>query len=295
MSSAGVTGWHNEYKVQPPGIVIGRYGSLGSVHWVTTPYWPLNTSLWVKDFKGNDPRYVRYLMETVSVDGSTASAVPGLNRNHLHRLPVRLPAPRLQRRIAAVLRGFDDLVELHERRIALLEDVARSLYREWFVRFRFPGYEEVDRVDSDLGPIPADWRVVRLDEIMTLAYGKALPAPKRRPGRFAVVSSAGIVGEHNEALVDGPGIVVGRKGNVGATYWVDRGFFPIDTTYYVQSDRHLGLLYWQLRDLRFIDSHAAVPGLSRQQANALLLLSPDPGLPTVSVASTVRFSPRSRH
>lgn len=75
VSSSGVTGSHAEYKVEPPGVVIGRYGSLGSVHWITERYWPLNTSLWVKDFRGNDPLYLRYLMETVSVDGSTASAV----------------------------------------------------------------------------------------------------------------------------------------------------------------------------------------------------------------------------
>ena len=101
VSSSGVTGTHAEYKVAPPGVVIGRYGSLGSVHWVTDPYWPHNTALWVKDFKGNDPAFVRYLMETVSVDGSTASAVPGVNRNHLHQLPVGVPRLAEQRCIAA--------------------------------------------------------------------------------------------------------------------------------------------------------------------------------------------------
>jgi type I restriction enzyme, S subunit len=58
VSSSGVTGSHNDPKVNPPGIVIGRYGSLGQVHWVEKPFWPLNTSLWVKDFKGNDPRFL---------------------------------------------------------------------------------------------------------------------------------------------------------------------------------------------------------------------------------------------
>jgi type I restriction enzyme S subunit len=103
VSSSGVTGFHSDFKVQPPGVVIGRYGSLGSVHWVTEPFWPLNTSLWVKDFQGNDERFVACLLRTVAVDGSTASAVPGVNRNHLHRLPVRLPSLRTQRRIAAIL------------------------------------------------------------------------------------------------------------------------------------------------------------------------------------------------
>ncbi|MBA2381727.1 MAG: restriction endonuclease subunit S, partial [Chloroflexi bacterium] len=141
VSSSGVTGWHSVAKADPPGVVIGRYGSLGSVHWVTEPYWPLNTALWVKDFKGNDPRFVSYLLKTITVDGSTASAVPGVNRNHLHRLPVAVPSVKSQEVIARVLAAFDELIEINERRIELLEDLARSLYREWFVRFRFPGHE----------------------------------------------------------------------------------------------------------------------------------------------------------
>ncbi len=76
VSSSGVTGFHSQFKVEPPGVVIGRYGSLGSVHWVTEPFWPLNTSLWVKEFKGNDERFVSFLLQTVAVDGSTASAEP---------------------------------------------------------------------------------------------------------------------------------------------------------------------------------------------------------------------------
>ncbi len=142
VSSSGVTGRHNVGKVDPPGVVIGRYGTLGQVHWVTERYWPLNTALWVKDFKGNDPRFVSYLLRTVSADGSAASAVPGVNRNHLHRLPVRIPSVPTQRRIAAMLAAFGDLIEVNERRIAVLEDLARSLYHEWFVRFRFASRPE---------------------------------------------------------------------------------------------------------------------------------------------------------
>lgn len=171
VSSAGVTGCHSEYKVDAPGVVIGRYGSLGSVHWVAEPFWPLNTALWVKDFKGNDKRFVSYLLKTVTVDGSTASAVPGVNRNHLHRLPVRRPTLRSQQRIAAVLSAFDKLIEINERRIELLEDLARSLYREWFVRFRFPGHAEVELVDSELGPTPQGWQARSLFGVTDVAFG----------------------------------------------------------------------------------------------------------------------------
>jgi type I restriction enzyme, S subunit len=98
-------------------------------------------------------------LRTLTFDGSTASAVPGVNRNYLHTLPVRRPPVSAQRRIASVLSAFDRLIGINERRIELLEDLARSLYGEWFVRFRFPGHADVEFVDSELGAIPDGWEV----------------------------------------------------------------------------------------------------------------------------------------
>ncbi len=175
VSSSGVTGRHAVAKAEPPGVVIGRYGSLGSVYWITEPYWPLNTSLWVKDFKGNDPRYLSYLLRTASVDSSTASAVPGVNRNHLHLLRVRVPAVETQRRIAAFLAAFDELIEINERRIELREELARSLYREWFVRFRFPGHLQTSLVEGELGPMPERWHVLPLGDVCSTIGAGSTP------------------------------------------------------------------------------------------------------------------------
>ncbi len=211
----------------------------------------------------------------MEAQASYGATMASLNQAIIGRISVSVPELPRQRRIAAVLAAFDELIEINERRIELLEDLARSLYREWFARFRFPGHEAVEFVDSELGPIPERWEALRLGEIAQLRYGRSLPATKRRPGPFAVVSSAGVVGEHDDALVEGPGIVLGRKGNVGSVWWLDDDFFPIDTTYYVTSDLPLGFLYWQLSDLQFDNSHAAVPGLSRDHANSLLVIRPD--------------------
>ena len=168
VSSSGVTGRHAVAKADPPGVVIGRYGSLGSVHWITEPYWPLNTSLWVKDFKSNHPRFVSYLLQTINVDGSTASAVPGVNRNHLHRIAVRVPSIATQKRIAAFLAAFDELIEINEGRIELLEDLARSLYHEWFVRFRFPGHGAPDPTAPPAASMPGDWAVRPSSEVFVI-------------------------------------------------------------------------------------------------------------------------------
>ena len=227
-----------------------------------------------------DPCYLGQIIQSAafkkwvkSVAGGAAQ--PNANAKLLGSFDIELPNLDIQRSVADILKFFDDLIGNSRRRIEILEEMARLLYREWFVHFRFPGYEDTELVDSDHGPIPRGWKARRLGEILELSYGKALRAGDRRGGPVAVYGSGGQVGWHDRALVTGPGIVVGRKGNVGSVYWSDRDFFPIDTTYYVESAFPLRFLDQLLRTLKFIDSHAAVPGLSRDQAYGLVVAEPD--------------------
>jgi len=102
-----VSSFHDEFKVESPGVVIGRKGSLGTVYYVTEPFWPHDTTLWVRDFQGNDVRYCALLLDTLNLEELDAgSANPTLNRNHVHTLPVAIPGVAEQRRIVAEqLRG----------------------------------------------------------------------------------------------------------------------------------------------------------------------------------------------
>jgi len=168
VSSSGFTGSHNEAKAEPPGVVTGRYGTLGEVFYVTEPYWPLNTALYAIDFHGNDPRFVAYFLRNELRDyRSDKAAVPGVDRNVLHRLPVRCPDLQAQQQIVRILSAYDDLIENNRRRIALLEEAARLLYREWFVHFRFPGHEHVKIVNG----IPEGWEAISLNEFCDTQYG----------------------------------------------------------------------------------------------------------------------------
>ena len=126
-----------------------------------------------------------------------------------------------QARSADLLGSIDDLIENNRRRVEVLGEIARAIYREWFVKFRYPGHQDVPLVDSALGAIPEGWTAGTIGDVLELKYGKALKADARRGGDVAVVSSAGVVGWHDESIVDGPAIVVGRKGNVGSVHWVD--------------------------------------------------------------------------
>lgn len=137
VSSSGVSARISEAKVASPGVVTGRYGTIGQVFFIEEPFWPLNTTLYVRDFKGNDPRFIGYFLGRLDFMAySDKAAVPGLNRNHLHQAIVRLPASKdEQAAIAAVLSALDDKIELNRRLNETLEASARALFRDWFVDF----------------------------------------------------------------------------------------------------------------------------------------------------------------
>ena len=206
------------------------------------------------------------------------AAQPNMSGSQIEDVEIPYPPLHTQRRIASILSAYDELIENNQRRTRILEDMARSLYREWFIHFRYPGHESVPHVDSPLGQIPQGWVVKKLGEVLELNYGKALKKEDRREGEYPVFGSSGVVGTHDTALVKGPGIIVGRKGNVGSVFWCGNDFFVIDTAYFVTSSIPLRFLFYVLPTLNFINSDAAVPGLSRNQAYTLEVLVPPASL-----------------
>jgi len=162
VSSSGITGYHNEAKAKAPGVVTGRYGTLGEVFYLDQDYWPLNTALYVIDFKETHPRFAAYFLKNVLRHyQSDKAAVPGVDRNVLHEIRVSIPDTESQEKIAAVLSSYDGLVENNMRRIKLLEESAKLLYNEWFVSLRFPGYEHTRTVKG----VPEGWDGVDLGDV----------------------------------------------------------------------------------------------------------------------------------
>lgn len=151
-----------------------------------------------------------------------------------------------------------------------MEESARLLYREWFVYLRFPGHEHVKIVDG----VPEGWTKNKLGEVVTLNYGKALKAEVRIEGQYPVYGSSGIVGNHEKALVTAPGIIIGRKGNVGSVYWSSKDFYPIDTVYFINNQESNLYLYYVLQNVQFINTDVAVPGLNRNMAYSREILTP---------------------
>ncbi len=133
--------------------------------------------------------------------------------------------------------------------------------------------------DTPVGKVPVDWKVASLGKIAHLEYGASLPDRKREKGEVPVYGSSGIAGFHSKALIDRPGIIVGRKGTVGSVNWADKNFWPIDTTYYIskkQSKEYLKWLFYFLSNHNFerLNITTGIPGLNREEAHSILVPVP---------------------
>ncbi len=235
-----------------------------------------------------EPRYLGVAMRLLQplieamAEGSTGQTE--LSRIQLGNLPIPILSDVAQSRVADIAFALDDKIELNRRMSATLEEMARALFKSWFIDFDpvhakaegrptnlppeiealFPDSFE----DSELGPIPKGWKVLHLGELLELAYGKALKAEVRRPGEVRVYGSNGQVGWHDESIAEGPGVIVGRKGNPGTVTWSEEDYFVIDTAFYVVAKQicpSLYFLYHALREqnLATLGADSAVPGLNR--------------------------------
>ena len=136
VASTGIAGFHNEYKVGAPGVVIGRSGTIGGGQYITQNFWPLNTTLWVKDFKGHDERYVYYLLKSIDFQRfNVGTGVPTLNRNHLSSVLVKNLEYKNEKVIAKILGDLDDKIYLNNQINQTLESIAQAIFKSWFIDF----------------------------------------------------------------------------------------------------------------------------------------------------------------
>lgn len=267
------------HRLSPRTIVLPRRGEITKRAFITAEQegWLCGTGCLKIELSGRYfvPEYLYYFMEQGHVvrwleQHAVGTTMLNLSASIVAHLPIRYPAVEVQREIARILSTYDYLIENNRRRMALLEEAARQLYWEWFVRLRFPGYEHSRIIDG----VPEGWDRKPIGDVLTLNYGKGLKEEDRDLGTIPVYGSSGVVGVHSEALVAGPGIIVGRKGNVGSIFWSDTAFWPIDTVYFVSRGESSLFLYHCLKDVSFQSSDVAVPGLNRTYAHSLKVLIP---------------------
>lgn len=185
MSSSGINGTHNEFKAKGPGVITGRSGQLGKVFYCEHDFWPLNTTLYVEDFKDSDPKFIYYFLQTLNFEQFNAgSSVPTLNRNHVHLLEIKVPTYNIQQKIGTILYMLEQKIQTNLDIISNLEQLSQTLFKHWFIDFEYPNEQGQlykssggEMVESELGEIPKGWKISTIDSIGTI-IGGGTPAKK---------------------------------------------------------------------------------------------------------------------
>ena len=298
--SAGLSGYHNEALMDEPVVIVGRKGNAGMV-WVTQgPSWPIDTTYFLRPPQGVSAKYLSLQLghlDLVKKDSSTT--IPSLRRPDLETTKITLAAPAEQERIV-------DTIEEHFSRIDAVESAAQTALakldtlRQTILTTAFSGRlvnqdpddesasillkriaaerpqhltrhvaQGANQVSSPMTELlPSGWAIVEVGDLCKVEYGKGLSKKQRvGTGTVEVYGSAGLSGYHNEALMDEPVVIVGRKGNAGMV-WVTQGpSWPIDTTYFLRPPQGVSAKYLSLQlghlDLVKKDSSTTIPSLRR--------------------------------
>ncbi len=170
----GQIGWHHECLCPFAGVIIGRKGAYRGIHYSNSPFFVIDTAFYLKPIINGSfcVKWAYYQLLDFDINKmDSGSAIPSTSRNAFYAIQLHVPPLSIQYKIAAILSAYDDLIENNLRRIKILEEMAQNLYREWFVKFRFPGHEQVRFVDSPLGRIPESWEAVAFTDIADVLSG----------------------------------------------------------------------------------------------------------------------------
>jgi type I restriction enzyme S subunit len=269
-----------KYKFYEGDIVYSRRGDVTKRAYIKKENegWICGTGcLLIRAGKGNiNTRFLAYQLGTPIIREwiqrhAIGATMPNLNTAILSDIPLSLPELEDQNRIANILGALDDKIELNHRMNRTLESMARAMFTEIS--------------NNNIPP-----KIIKLGDICEFVYGKSLIDKDRIMGNIPVIGSNGQIGWHDQALVQGPGIVVGRKGNPGTVTWVNTDFFPIDTTFYINvktTEINLYWLFFALKSLNLpsLNADSAVPGLNRNIAYQSELVFP----PKEKVQSFLRY------
>ena len=277
--SNGIVGYHDTALTDGPTIIIGRKGTAGAVHYSPIPCWPIDTTFFFTADDADLTKFKYYVLRTLGLDAmNTDSAVPGINRNAVQARELYVPPLPEQRRIAHILGALDDKIELNRRMNATLEQMARALFKSWFIDFdpvrakmsgrwrrgkSLPGlpahlYDVFPSrlVPSELGEAPEGWETVRIEDIADVSSGKR---PKVRYAEASDLAEIPLWGGNGpmafvpEPLLDYPVLLTGRVGTLGSVFRITTPCWPSDNTLILKAkaQRVFEFLFFQLKRIDF--------------------------------------------
>ena len=236
--SNGISNYHNEFKVKGPGVITGRSGTIGKVHYSDGNYWPHNTALWVTDFKDNNPRFIYYLYTYVNLEKfATGSGVPTLNRNDVHSFEVLVPSCSEQKSIAEALSDTDSLIQSIEKLIDKKKKIKQGTMQQLLTgKKRLPGFS-------------GEWVVRRLGDIVSINKGQLITEKNAQDGTIPVIAGGKKPSYyHSFSNRQGKTITISASGaNAGYVGFYTEPIFASDCSTIGENDRYsIEFIYYQL-------------------------------------------------
>ncbi len=275
----------HQHHLRKGDIVFGRKGAVERHALIdeTTDGWIQGSDCLRLRIKSPDVsvRYLSYYLKTQAHQDwmqalcSFGATMSSLNQDIVRRISFPALPSETQKKIAAILSAYDDLIENNRRRIALLEKMADEIYREWFVRLRFPGHEQAKFEKG----VPEGWEQRRFGEFCILKRGYDLPDSTIKVGQYPVVAATSIKAFHNHFKVEPPVITTGRSGSLGGVLYVNKKAWPLNTVLYVKDFCRNSpyLIYYVLKNMGLdgFNSGAGVPTLNRNHLNGIVITVPE--------------------
>lgn len=285
--SNGINDFHNEYKAFGPGVVTGRSGTIGNVHFVNSNFWPHNTSLWVTDFKGNYQLFIYNILSNLNLSKfGTGSGVPTLNRNDVHQQKVCIPKYEEQINIANFFENIDQLITQHQQKHSKLLALKKAMLSKMFPKqgqtvpeIRFKGFEG-DWVEKNVGIICSTTIGVF---VIKTKQNDLSPYPVYNGG----ISYTGFYDEYNnepnKIVISARGANAGFVNIVKTKYWAGNSCYSVDVLDKESFDIDFLFYYIKENQSRFLENQQAanIPSVSKSDVERFLIFHPTKSEQTV--------------
>ena len=269
----------NSFLYDRTSILLPRKGTLSNIQYVSgKPFWTVDTIYYtVLNENLYDPYYLFLYLNALDLSGyDSGASIPSMTSKTYYSLNVELPEKKLQAKVANIIRAYDNLIENNNKRIKLLEQIAENLYKEWFVRFRFPGYEDVDLENG----LPKEWEYTKLERLANISTGKCNREDAEEDGAYPLFDRSQEIKRSNVWLKDCEAIIVPGEGTSFIPRYYNGKFNLHQRCYCVEPlEKGMGFfLYQTLMMYRiyflYVATGATVPSLRLNNFNDFKVLLP---------------------
>lgn len=264
-------------KMKPGTLILSASGvSLGIPHFLGVEGCIHDGWIYMDNIHDIDKQYLYYLLLTMRPyfdNLSYGAAIQNINTPILSKTKIEVPNIQSQEKVGLMLSTYDNFIENTNKRISLLEQIAENLYKEWFVRFRFPGYEDAEFENG----APKNWEYSKLINFIDVRYGKDHKSIEE--GTIPILGSGGIMRYGDRALYNGEAVLIPRKGSLNNIMYINGEFWTVDTLFYsIPKIKNIArYLYFTFKyiDMESLNSGVSIPSMTTDIIYHLKMRQPD--------------------